>query len=613
MYKSLRKCIEDLESKNDLVKITIPVDPNLEVPEIHRRIFDARGGAIHFTNIIGTKFEAVSNIYGTKERVEYLFNKSIPTIKALGQLRSDPFLLFKKTSKYFASAVKSRFALPNKISNENLVYECSISDLPQIISWPKDGGAFVLLPQVLSLPPGEKKILQSNLGMYRIQLSGNDYIRDQEIGLHYQLHRGIGVHHSQYLETDEPFKISIFIGGPPSHALSAIFPLPEGMSELTFAGLLNGHRFEYSQKDGFILSEQADFVITGTVDKKINKPEGPFGDHLGYYSLQHPFPVLKVHKVYHRKNPLWHFTVVGRPPQEDSFFGHIIHEVVKEIIPKEFPGLVAMHAVDVAGVHPLLLAIGKERYMPFRTRKPEEILTIANKILGTGQTSLAKYLFILSPDQKDAVNIYDIPAFFKYILERIRFEQDLHFITNTTVDTLDYSGNGWNAGSKLIVACCSEPVRKLADTISDNLNILNVSLLKLLAEGILCMQLPAFTEYAQEQSIISGLINELSTKNLKGIALIVLCDDAEFTAANWDNFLWVCFTRSNPSHDIHGVGACIQFKHWGCTGPLIIDARIKPHHAPVLEKDKKITQKVDALFSKGGALYGLNKKRNTGY
>jgi 4-hydroxy-3-polyprenylbenzoate decarboxylase len=335
---------------------------------------------------------------------------------------------------------------------------------------------------------------------------------------------------------------------------------------------------------------------------------------LGYYSLKHDFPVLKVNKVFHRKDPIWHFTVVGRPPQEDSYFGHMIHEMVRDLIPKEFPGLKAMHAVDVAGVHPLLLAIGKERYMPFRERKPEEILTIANRILGSGQTSLAKYLFILAPDQSNDVDIYDIPSFFKYVLCRIRFEHDLHFITNTTVDTLDYSGDGWNSGSKLILACCGPPIRRLTSTLPEPFNLPSgFDHIRLLDEGILVIQCTAFKNYNEAINEMDSLINSLNTRNTTGIAWVVVCDDSGFTAANWSNFLWVTFTRSNPSHDVYGMESFTHYKHWGCKNTLIIDARIKPHHAPVLETDPKVTAKVDKLFSKGGSLYGLNKKSNPTY
>lgn len=614
MYTSLRDCIIDLAKKNDLININIPVDANLEMAEIHRRIHEAGGPAIHFTNIINNQFEAASNIYGTRERAEYLFRDSIPLLKKLGEIRSDPIKAVKSPFRNIGTLLNARYALPWKKFLTRLKYSSKISDLPFVKSWPKDGGPFVLLPQVLSLPPGTQNLMKSNLGMYRIQLAGNDYIPDKEIGLHYQLHRGIGVHHTQYLESEDDFKVSIFIGGPPAHALAAIFPLPEQLSEISFAGLLNNARFQYSIRKGFIISEQADFVITGTVDKQIKKPEGPFGDHLGYYSLQHDFPVLKIENVYHRQDPIWHFTVVGRPPQEDSFLGHIIHEVVKDLVPKEFPGLKSLHAVDAAGVHPLLLAVGKERYMPFREKRPEEILTMANRILGSGQTSLAKYLIIAAENHDELLDVFDIPTYFQYVFSRIHFDRDLHFITKTTVDTLDYSGDGWNAGSKLILACCSDPIRALTSILNDSFSMDgHLTKPNFIDKGLLCISAPGFESYEMESSKIKNWVHSMADNDLSGIALIVLCDDSEFSSASWNNFLWVTFTRSNPSHDVYGFGSRIEYKHWACQGPLIIDARIKPHHAPLLETDPKVSEKVDHYFRKGGPLYGLNKKSKPTY
>ena len=374
-YKSLRDCVNDLENNRKLLRIKEEVDPNLEMAEIHRQVFDRQGPAILFEKVKGSPFQAVSNIYGTNERTEFVFRHTLPKLQKLIEIKADPSRLLKNPLKYWEIPFTALKGLPmNSYLNKPVMYgETTISQLPQVKSWPMDGGAFITLPQVLSMDPERSGVMSSNVGMYRVQLSGNEYIRDAEIGLHYQIHRGIGVHHEKYNRLNLPFRVSIFVGGPPAHAFSAIMPLPEGLSELTFGGLLTGRRFRYFEKDNHIISSDADFCITGIILPGVKKPEGPFGDHLGYYSLTHDFPVMKVEKVYHRKDPLWHFTVVGRPPQEDSGFGYLIHRIVGPLTSAEFPGLVDVHAVDVAGVHPLLLAIGKERYMPFREKKPEEI------------------------------------------------------------------------------------------------------------------------------------------------------------------------------------------------------------------------------------------------
>lgn len=596
MYKSMQEVVKDLEANNMLLRIKHEVDPNLEVAEIHRQVYDKHGPAIFFEKIKGSPFPGLSNLYGTIERTEFLFRKTLPKVKKVIELKADPTRLLKNPFRYIGAPLTALTALPMKsIFGSPVMYgQTTIDQLPMIKSWPMDGGAFITLPQVFSLPPDNKNIMQSNLGMYRIQLSGNEYIMNDEIGLHYQIHRGIGVHHEMYNKSDEPFKVSVFVGGLPSHAFSAIMPLPEGLSELTFAGMLADRRFRYKIDDmGHVVSSDADFVITGTIMKNKKKPEGPFGDHLGYYSLTHDFPIMKVDRVYHRKDAIWHFTVVGRPPQEDSSFGYLIHQLVKDLAAQEFPGLKEIHAVDAAGVHPLLLAIGKERYMPFREPRPEEILTIANRILGSGQTSLAKYLIIAADEDDPSLDTHDIAAFFKHVLERIDWQRDLHFQTKTTIDTLDYSGEDWNGGSKVVWACRSNQIRKLAiDLPVIPENTIDLSDFKVVLPGILAYSGPKFINYDQAKNEVDTLIDNLEKIDLEGFPLIILCDDASFTAESLNNFVWVTFTRSNPSHDVYGIGSFTKNKHWGCKGSLIIDARKKPHHAPELVTDKAIEESV---------------------
>ena len=604
-YRSLHDCAQDLEKHGHLLRVKSEVDPELEAAEIHRRVFERGGPAILFENIKGSPFPALSNLYGTYERTDFLFRHTLQKVQKVIELKADPTNFFRNPLRYTGAPFTALSALPMKsLGKPAVTYgTTTIDQLPLIKSWPMDGGAFVTLPQVLTLPPRDHNIMHSNIGMYRIQLTGNEYVTNQEIGMHYQIHRGIGVHHTQYNSSDEPFRASIFVGGPPSHAFAAIMPLPEGLSELTFAGLLGGRRFRYARRNGHVLSSDADFVITGTIRKGEKKPEGPFGDHLGYYSLQHDFPVMDVEQVYYRKNAIWHFTVVGRPPQEDSSFGYLIHQLVKLLTPQEFPGVKQINAVDAAGVHPLLLAIGSERYMPFRERRPEEILTQANRILGSGQTSLAKFLFIAAQGDDPQLSTHDIPHFFRHVLERVDWTRDLHFQTKTTIDTLDYSGTGWNAGSKVTIACCGEKRRELAAELPADFTLpAGFSAPTFVQPGILAVQGPAFSG-AESYEDAQRLTQHLERFDLERIPMIILADDAPFVGATLNNFVWVTFTRANPSHDIHGVGAFTEHKHWGCRGPIVIDARSKPHHAPVLETDPQVSKRVDRLFSKGGELY----------
>jgi len=607
-YPSLEACLLDLEKAGHLIRIKEEVDPHLEMAAIHLRVYEMGGPAILYENVKGSKFRAVSNLFGTLERSKFIFRKSLPAVKKLIKLRANPLEAIKHPIDNFTAGLAAIKALPlkNPIKQPVKYQEINISDLPLIKHWKNDGGAFVTLPQVYTEDIDKPGIFNANLGMYRIQLTGNDYTLNKEIGLHYQLHRGIGVHQTKANKKGQPLKVSCFIGGPPSHSVAAVMPLPEGISEMTFAGLLGSRRFRYAYDDGFCLSTDADFVITGEVYPNENKPEGPFGDHLGYYSLQHPFPLMRVHKVYAKKDAIWAFTVVGRPPQEDTSFGRLIHEITGDAIPQEIPGLKSVHAVDAAGVHPLLLAVGSERYTPYTpTKQPAELLTIANHILGTGQLSLAKFLFITGSDTEN-IDAQETLSFMTYLLERINFARDIHFYTNTTMDTLDYSGTSINSGSKVVLAAYGNKIRTLATTIPQVLHSLEgFGSAGLAMPGVVCITAPAYTSAQDAAAEVNVLNAQLVNTSLEGVAIIVLCDDASFTAQTLNNYLWVTYTRSNPSHDIYGIDSFTQNKHWGCNGPLVIDARIKPHHAPVLIKDEEVEKKVDQLFEKGGSLYSL--------
>ncbi|WP_293310042.1 UbiD family decarboxylase [Pedobacter sp. UBA5917] len=610
-YKSLAECVSDLEKHGHLIRIKEEVDPYLEMAAIHLRVYENQGPALLFEKVKGSPFPAVSNLFGTLERSKFIFRDTLPKVQQLVSLRNDPIKALKNPFKYAGSAMSALSALPLKTpSAKNKFLKTSISQLPQIVNWPMDGGPFVTMPQVYTEDVDKPGVLNANLGMYRIQLAGNDYIQDKEIGLHYQIHRGIGVHQSKANALGQPLKVSIFVGGPPSHPLAAVMPLPEGLSEMTFAGALGDRRFRYFYDDeGFCISADADFIITGTVYPNENKPEGPFGDHLGYYSLTHPFPLMKVHNVYHKKDAIWSFTVVGRPPQEDTSFGALIHEITGSAIPQEIHGLKEVHAVDAAGVHPLLFAIGSERYTPYlKERRPQEILTIANHILGKNQLSLAKYLFIAAKEDDQQLSTHHIEDFIKHILERIDLTRDIHFYTNTTIDTLDYSGDGLNSGSKVVIAAAGDQKRELWNGIPENLKLSDGFFQpKIAMPGVLVLEGNKYLNPEKTAAEIAMLNMALIDQNLAGLPLIILADDATFTAATIDNLVWVAFTRSNPAADIYGINDFTINKHWGCKGSMIIDARKKPHHAPELIRDDVVEAKINERAKEGGALFGVVK------
>lgn len=576
-YASLAACVADLERTGRLRRVDVELDPRLEIPAVQRLACAAGGPALLFTRVRGTRFPMLANLFATVERARYVLRHGYRAVEAVMDLKARPGRFWR----YPTLPFKLLDCLPRRVATGPvLACRTRLGELPQLVCWPEDGGAFLTLPQVYTEPPGRPGWLRSNLGMYRCQISGNDYLPDRECGLHYQLHRGIGIHHAAALERGEPLPVNVFLGGPPALTLAAVMPLPEGLPEVAFAGLLAGRPLHWAPAGVLSAPVEADFCLVGRVVPGVLKPEGPFGDHLGYYSLRHDFPVLEVEAVYHRPDAIFPFTTVGRPPQEDSVFGQVIHELTRPVLPTVLPGVHAVNAVDEAGVHPLLLALASERYTPYqRLERPQELLTAAHAMLGHGQLSLAKYLFLAAREDDPRLDVHDVPAFLRHLLERVDWRTDLHFQTQTTLDTLDYSSGVLHRGSKLVVAAVG-PARRVLGTVPP--------------EGF-ALVMPGVL--ATVEGDCSALGDEWP--------LVVRCDDPRFLGQRLANFLWVTFTRSDPARDIRGVGEFCSDKHWGCTGALIVDARRKPHHAPVLEEDPAALARARQLAAPGGPLHGV--------
>ena len=629
-FRTLAACVRDLETSGELVRVpALEIDPFLELASVQRRACRNGSPALLFPRVKGSPFPVLGNLFGTKERTRHIFRHTLRRVESLVRLKADPHDVFRHPLRYAGVVRTILTMLPEKVkTGPVLAGKTSLSSLPQLVSWPKDGGGYITLPQVYTEHPDRPGFFQSNLGMYRVQMSGAAFAENEEAGLHYQIHRGIGPHHLAALAAGRDLKVNIFVGGPPALTLAAIMPLPEGMPEICFAGALAGHRIPMivPEQGGLPMPAEADFCICGYLPGKDGKalvrPEGPFGDHLGYYSLVHDFPLLKVEAVYHRPDAIWPFTSVGRPPQEDTVFGEFIHELTAALVPAVFSGVHELHAVDAAGVHPLLLAVGSERYVPFAGQRiPREILTCGLSLFGSTQTSLTKYLIIAAREDQGCPSARSIPEFFSHVLCRTDFSRDLHFITRSTMDTLDYSGISLNQGSKLLWAAAGPPIRRLATEIPASFSLpAGFGNLRLFAPGILVCQGPGHTmaRDSQDPDVRDLSVHLARTLSPAGLvcpsaaseapaktALLIVADDSDFCSRDWGNFLWVVFTRSDPATDIYGVNERILCKHWGCDAPLIIDARAKSHHAPPLEEDPETERRIDAWAARGRPLHGL--------
>lgn len=607
-YRTLRACVDDLRRSGHLLVVEDVVDANLEVAEIQRRVYANNGPAVLFANVKDCRFPMVGNLFGSLERARFIFRDTLETVKRLIELKIDPNQLLKSPFRYAYAPLGAISMLPKKVRSGPIFQnEIKLTDLPKLVSWPDDGGPYVTLPQVFSEDQRTGGLNHSNLGMYRVQIAGNEYDPVEEVGLHYQIHRGIGVHHAAAIAKGEPLRVNIFVGGNPAMTLAAVMPLPEGLSELGFAGALAGHRIPMAtSRTKLPIYAEADFCISGTIHAGEEKPEGPFGDHLGYYSLKHLFPTMRVEKVYHRDGAIWPFTVVGRPPQEDTTFGELIHEITGPVIPTVLPGVKEVHAVDASGVHPLLLAIGSERYVPYEERRrPKELMTQASAILGQGQMSLAKYLFIAAEQDDPSLNLHEICPFLLHMLRRVDWRRDIHFLTETTIDTLDYSSGEFNHGSKAIIAAVGPPIRELPTEVPSGLTLPDgFHNPKVAMPGVLVVSGPKYEAARQEaEPAIERFTSYYSASDsINQFPLVIVADESEFTAQTLNNLLWVTFTRSNPAADVHGIASSTVQKHWGCEGALVIDARLKPWNAPPLIEDPAVTAKVDSMAAKGGPL-----------
>lgn len=610
IYRTLKSCLDDLERTGRLIRIDRPVDPYLEAGAIQRRVFRAGGPALLFSRVKGSDFPMAANIFGTLERTKYIFRSTLRRVEALFAAKADPVGILKRPRLWPELALAGWHTLPKVVHDgPSMARQTTISRLPQLVSWPGDGGAYVTLPLVYTESPARPGFMGSNLGMYRVQLSGNEYLPDREVGLHYQIHRGIGPHHAQAIERGQALPVNVFVGGPPAMTLAAIMPLPEGIAEILFAGVLGGHRIPMIRRPGGLpVLAEADFCIEGSIIPGVQKPEGPFGDHLGYYSLAHDFPVMRVERVHHRTDAVWPFTTVGRPPQEDTMFGTFIHELTAGLVPQVFSGVHEVHAVDAAGVHPLLLAVGSERYVPYAAdRQPQELITNGLSLLGTTQTSLSKYVIMAAREDAPELSCHRVPEFFRHVLERLDLSRDLHFITRTTIDTLDYSGISLNQGSKALWTAAGSPKRTLDTRPPRDLPLPDgFGGVWCFAPGILLLEGPRHgMERDTHDPGMEYLCRALEKKeSLDGFPLLVVVDDVKFTAGSWENFLWVTFTRSDPATDTYGLFAFTRCKHWGCRN-MVLDARLKTYHAPPLTDVPEIEKKVDELALPGGPLRGI--------
>ncbi|MFN2453973.1 MAG: UbiD family decarboxylase [Pyrinomonadaceae bacterium] len=558
MHRNLRSFLQLLAREKDLIEIEAEVDPYLELAEIHRRVITRGGPALLFKRVKNSRYPIVTNLFGTARRIELAFGAKPETLVreivhvAESLLPPRPADLWQHRS-LALEALK----LGTRNTRRAPVLEVAeqparLDELPILTTWQEDGGAFLTLPLVYTEHPATGK---HNLGMYRVQRFDS-----ATTGMHWQIHKGGGFHHHEAERLNQSLPVTIFLGGPPALILAAIAPLPEDVPELVLASVLAGEKIRMTKSplsDGHRLIAEAEFAIAGSVAPHERRPEGPFGDHYGYYSLQHDYPVFHADAIFHRRDAIYPATVVGKPRQEDFFIGDYLQKLLSPLFPLVMPSVRDLWTYGETGFHSLCAAVVRERY-------GREALVSAFRILGEGQLSLTKFLILTDTPQ----DLRDFRALFEHVLARVRWETDLFVLSNLSMDTLDYTSGKINEGSKAILMGLGEAVRNLPREFRGALPR-DIKRAEVFCGGCLVLE---GTPYAEDTEQAARLARE---ESLKDWPLVILHDDAG-VAQSVADFLWATWTRFEPASDIHAASTAVQRHHLAYTPPIVIDARMKP-------------------------------------
>ncbi|MBA3692934.1 MAG: UbiD family decarboxylase [Acidobacteria bacterium] len=575
MHKNLRSFIETLRRENDLIEIETEVDPYLEIAEIHRRVIEEQGKTLLFKNVKNSKFPVITNLFGTVKRIELAFTKK-PQEFVRRAVEMVEVLLPPKPKQFWQYRDMAFSALKfgtKKVRNAPVLEVCdrpaNLEKLPLLQLWHEDGGHFITLPLVYTESPTSGK---HNLGMYRIQR-----FDERTTGIHWQIGKGGGFHHYEAEQQNKSLPVTIFLGGAPAMILSAITPLPEDVPELMLASLLADGKIETVDnpiKNHHRLIAEAEFAICGQVPPHVRRPEGPFGDHYGYYSLAHDYPIFQAEAVFHRKDAIYSATVVGKPRQEDFFIGDYLQELLSPLFPLVMPAVKDLWSYGETGFHSLAAAVVKERYA-------REALGAGFRILGEGQLSLTKFLLLTDKPQ----NLRDFKSLFEHILARVNWESDFFIFDRTSFDTLDYASGKINHGSKAMLVGVGEAVRDLKPEFNGELPSF-VNRAEVFCGGCLVLEGESYSrsENLAEQVAKSGKFDDWQ--------IVVLHDSAVF-ASSTDKFLWATWTRFNPSTDIFAKEISVKNNHIVYRAPIVIDARMKPWYPKEVEPRDDIVKLVD--------------------
>jgi len=437
-FQNLREFLGFLEERGELVRVQEVVDPRFEISEITDRTTKGGGPALLFENVRGSSLPVAINIYGSEQRMAW----------ALGAEHIDQVL--ERIDKLIKMAPPRSFAeklgmlprlkeiadvLPRQVKKapcqEVVVEPTSLAHLPILTCWPLDGGPFITLGAVITRHP-ESGL--RNVGIYRLQKYD-----ERTTGMHWQIHKVGAQHYRVARERGEKLEVAVAIGGPPVLPYAATAPLPEDLDEIAFAGFVQGRSLDMvaCRTVDLEVPAEAEIVLEGYVLPDESRPEGPFGDHTGYYTPRMDFPVFHLTAVTQRRDPIYQTTIVGRPPQEDGWLGWATERLFLPAIRLALPEVVDMKLPVEACFHNLAIVAIKKRY-------PGHAAKVMHALWGLGQMTFCKCIIVVDHD----VNVQDLGEVVWRVSNNIDARRDVVF-TEGPVDQLDHAAPRPLIGAKM--------------------------------------------------------------------------------------------------------------------------------------------------------------------
>lgn len=445
--KDLRDFIHLLERRGQLKRISQPISPNLEMTEICDRTLRSGGPALLFENPTGYTIPVLGNLFGTPERVALgMGQESVAALKEVGELLA--FLKEPEPPKgmrdaweklpIFRQVLNMSPKQINKPVCQEFVYqgdEVDLTKLPIQTCWPGDVAPLITWPLVITRGPHKER---QNLGIYRMQLLGRN-----KLIMRWLSHRGgaLDFHEWQQTNPGEKFPVSVALGADPATILGAVTPVPDTLSEYAFAGLLRGSKTEVSQSisNSLQVPANAEFILEGFIDPEETAEEGPYGDHTGYYNEVERFPVFTVTTLTHRRDPIYHSTYTGRPPDEPAVLGLALNEVFVPILKKQFPEIVDFYLPPEGCSYRMAVVTMKKQYPGHAKRVMFGVWSFLRQFMYT------KFVVVTDDD----INARDWRDVIWAITTRMDPARDTVMVENTPIDYLDFASPVAGLGSKM--------------------------------------------------------------------------------------------------------------------------------------------------------------------